>query len=419
MRKDLVFGNERRRRILADHVAGVDAAVGREERGQAVTERGVYHALHAALGNVGEFGCRDGQIIHHERDRLAVEVAARNDAFVVQKQDRVVGDGVELGFEHLAHMRKRVAHRAMYLRNAAQRVGVLHAQVPVSLHRRAVFAERAHVLRRKTLPVVRAHRVDARIERGKKSGQRLHRQRRGDVRKLRRAVQIVPRERADRRHALGAVDQRQTFLCKQVERRKLRLCHRLRAAHALSLIDRFAASEQHQRHVRERGEVARGAQRTLLGDDRMHALVQHADQRFDQRSANAGIALRKRVCAQQHHGADGFFAERFADGDAVRQDQIFLKLRALVARNRDLRELAEAGRNAVDGPAFTDDLVHQRARRVDARKGARRKGDFCAETGDGDDLFDLQGFPVEGDVTNVFRKMVHTRSFLFQTLVSN
>ena len=60
-------------------------------------------------------------------------------------------------------------------------------------------------------------------------------------------------------------------------------------------------------------------------------IVTYADQRFDDLAADARIALRKRVCAEQHHRAGGFLVQRFADGDAVREDQVFLKLRALVA----------------------------------------------------------------------------------------
>ena len=52
---------------------------------------------------------------------------------------------------------------------------------------------------------------------------------------------------------------------------------------------------------------------------------------------------------------------------------------------------------------FGDDAVDQRAGFVDARKGFGGEGDFCMESGNRNDLFDLQGCSVQRDVTNVFR----------------
>src|SRR3546814_6708795 len=41
------------------------------------------------------------------------------------KQQRVVGDCVELDVDHPLRLRQRVAHRAVHLRHAAQRIAVL------------------------------------------------------------------------------------------------------------------------------------------------------------------------------------------------------------------------------------------------------------------------------------------------------
>src|SRR5258708_627827 len=43
------------------------------------------------------------------------------------KNQRIVYSGVCLGFKYFAAVRQRITDSAMHLRNAAQRVGVLHA----------------------------------------------------------------------------------------------------------------------------------------------------------------------------------------------------------------------------------------------------------------------------------------------------
>ena len=45
---------------------------------------------------------------------------------LVDKDQRVVGDGVEFDLHDPARVGDGVAHRAVHLRDAAQRVGVLH-----------------------------------------------------------------------------------------------------------------------------------------------------------------------------------------------------------------------------------------------------------------------------------------------------
>ena len=65
-----------------------------------------------------------GQIIEREGQRLAVKIAAGNNFFA--DDQRIVGDRVQFDRENPPGLGQRVAHRAMHLRRAAQRIGVLH-----------------------------------------------------------------------------------------------------------------------------------------------------------------------------------------------------------------------------------------------------------------------------------------------------
>ena len=85
-------------------------------------------------------------------------------------------------------MRGGVARRAVHLRDAAERVGVLHdAAVAVALAQGRVREERPEVLRRRDLAGMRAGRVNARVERGVGALQSVQREGRDEVRRLEEA----------------------------------------------------------------------------------------------------------------------------------------------------------------------------------------------------------------------------------------
>ena len=80
---DLASRDQRGRRVLHDHEAGVDPGLLDQERGQAVVERGIEQAVQPALGDRGRPSDRSGQRVHRHRHRLAVEVAAGDHLAVV------------------------------------------------------------------------------------------------------------------------------------------------------------------------------------------------------------------------------------------------------------------------------------------------------------------------------------------------
>ena len=104
------------------------------------------------LGDRGELGDGDLQEVDGQRDRLAVEVAAGDKLAVLGKDQRVVGDRVRLDLGDAAHVRDRVAHRAVHDRNAAERVRILNAAaLGVRLHDLRAGEQRAQVRRRRAL----------------------------------------------------------------------------------------------------------------------------------------------------------------------------------------------------------------------------------------------------------------------------
>ena len=110
-------------------------------------ERRGEHAEDAALADVGDLRDAHRREIERQRERLAVEVAGRDDLAGVREHERVVGDGVDLDGDDFAQPAQRVAAGAVHLRDAAQRVGVLHlVAVEVAEHDRAARRGAAHLL---------------------------------------------------------------------------------------------------------------------------------------------------------------------------------------------------------------------------------------------------------------------------------
>ena len=117
-----------------------------------------------------------------ERERRAVEVAARLDAAVGQDH-RVVDGRAAARRRRPLRVRERVARRAGHLRRAAQRVGVLHAVVVPRWRRddRRAGEQRAQVRGAGRLAGLGAQRDEVGGEGAVGAEQRLDRHRRGDV----------------------------------------------------------------------------------------------------------------------------------------------------------------------------------------------------------------------------------------------
>ena len=147
-------------------------------------------------------------------------------------------------------------------------------------------------------------------ERAQAPGEGIDGHRRGEVGGFQQFIESMQREHAGGQHLRGAVVQRQAFLVRQRHRLQTRALERSRTGHALAGEERFATTEQHDRQVRQRREVARRADRAQLRDDRHDARVEHRRQRLQRLDADAGVAAQQRVDADAQHGAHDVRRER-------------------------------------------------------------------------------------------------------------
>ena len=100
--------------------------------------------------------------------------------------------------------------------------------------------------------------------------------------------------------------------------------------------------------MRQRRQIAGGSHRALRGDEREDVRGEHREKRLDRRDADSGVPARERVGSQRHHRAHGGAAERLADARGVAPDEVALERLDLPGRDRDVGELSEARRDAID-----------------------------------------------------------------------
>jgi hypothetical protein len=135
-------------------------------------------------------------------------------------------------------MRERVAHRAVYLRHAAQGIGILHARIVLQMRSaNLALAQKlsegdGHLL----LPAMRACGVKALVEGGGRPAQGFQRHRARDICGADEPRGAQERERTDRRQGLRSVQEREPLFRLQLERPEARAPERLGAREALALV---------------------------------------------------------------------------------------------------------------------------------------------------------------------------------------
>ena len=212
MREHLVLADERGGDVLGDHEARVEPAVGREERREAVRERRVVEPLDPTLGDVRELGDRDRERVERERHRLAVEVPVGDELVASPRGRAGCRWRVQLDRDRRVRVVEQVAARAVHLRRAAQRVGVLHLVAPA-----VGLDDRRASSRRRSSPRSRAgpgsgRSAGSRAEGRRGALERLERERARDVGDRGEAARAHAAERAHGRHVLRPVDEREPLL---------------------------------------------------------------------------------------------------------------------------------------------------------------------------------------------------------------
>ena len=284
----------------------------------------------------------------------------------------------------------RVARSAVHRGRAAQGVGVLD---PVAVGA-AVRGDDAglgqdpgEVGCRGGDPRVRAQGRELGGEDAVGAEQRLDRQRRRHVGGAQQHPQVLEREHQHPEHPVGAVDQRQSLLGSQLDGIQAGRGQRVGRRHQLAggVADR-ALPHQREGAVRERGQVARAAERAVLVDHGGDAVPQQRREQLGDLTPYAGVAGRQRGQAQQHQRTHHLALHLRTRPRGVRAHQRALQLRAHLGGDVAGRERPEPGRDAVRRGLGRRERLDDTAGPVDARQGLRAEDHRGAVAGHGDDV---------------------------------
>ena len=123
----------------------------------------------------------------------------------------------------------------------------------------------------------------------------------------------------------------------------------------------------------ERRQITTGAHRTLLRDYRRDAVIQHRDQCVNQQRPAATVTKREHVSAQEQHCA-GFRNWQWRTQTAgMAANQVQLQSAQFIRFDPHVRKASEAGVDAIDGAAFSDNLLDDPPRLLAALPGRRRQ----------------------------------------------
>jgi len=115
---------------------------------------------------------------------------------------------------------------------------------------------------------------------------------------------------------------------------------------------RLPLTHQHQREMRERREIPRGADRTLGRDQRDDALIQQREQGVHHRDTHARGAARERQRLQHHHQPHDVGGQRRAHPGGMAAQQVQLELREPLGRDSRGCQLPKAGVDPVERHAL-------------------------------------------------------------------
>ncbi len=234
-------------------------------------------------------------------------------------------------------------------------------------------------MRTQLLQVGGEHRVGAEL--------RLDAHRGGEVGGAQQRPQVVQGEHQHAEHAVGAVDEGQALLLGERDRRETggrqRLGGGLQPAGGVA---HLALAHDRERAVRERGEIARAAERPVLAHHRGDRVVEQVGVGVRGLPPHARPSGRERGQAQQHQRAHDLGLDLGAGARRVRADQARLQAGAQFGGDVPVGQRAEPGRDAVVRLGVVGQRLDDVAAALDRLAGVVVDLDPGAVPGDGDDV---------------------------------
>ncbi|MCY1401799.1 hypothetical protein D9M71_169230 [compost metagenome] len=173
---------------------------------------------------------------------------------------------------------------------------------------------------------------------------------------------------------LRTIEQCQAFLGRQGQGLQAGHSQRFGSLQPLPLVAGLAFAQQHQRHVRQRGQVAGSTDRTLERDVWIHLGVDQGNQRIDHFTTNARETTAQAVDLEHHDQAAQRVADRLADAGGMGQHQRALQVFQVGAGNAGGSQQAEPCVDAIRGAILGKNLLNASDAGFDRGPGAGIEG---------------------------------------------
>src|SRR6266404_1452683 len=175
-------------------------------------------------------------------------------------------------------------------------------------------------------------------------------------------------------HRLRAVEQGKSLFCFEMLRLKSSARQRFPAFHSFALKKCLAFANQGQSEMRERREIAAGADRAFLRNEWVDAPVEHFTKHLDDFEADPAESESKHVGAQQHHRARLRLRKWIANSASVTANKIELELSQSIVRDANVGQFAKTRADTVNGVVVRNDIFDNSTRSNDA--GTCGRGDL-------------------------------------------
>ena len=169
--------------------------------------------------------------------------------------------------------------------------------------------------------------MESRIKRSGRTKQRINRHGGGDLSGSVESLGVRHREGTDRRHQMRAVEQCQPLFRAERNGSNADRAKRVRPRQAnATRRNRLPLTNQHEREVCKRGEVATRTNRAARRYHWSDIAVEQRNQRFNELDPHTGMATRQRSSQQDHHAARDIARQRLANANSMAAHNIDLQL---------------------------------------------------------------------------------------------
>ena len=202
---------------------------------------------------------------------------------------------------------------------------------------------------------MRAGELVRRAERDVRAQERLDGHRPDRARRSDEPVGVGQQKRAQRRHQLGPVEEREPLLRAESHRLQPRLPERDERRDVLPAQLHVAAADERQRQVGQRRQVAGCADRPLRRDDRVDPQPEEVQEPVHDRGPAPAMTERERVRPEEQHRPDDLLRQVVPDAHRVADQEVLLEPRSVDRVDRPVGERPEPGRDPVDDGAVGDE----------------------------------------------------------------